>query len=118
MKKRIISILLAVVLCVSWLPLRSSAALDTTVYTEPTIVVDSKSASSGSTVSVDLLVVNNPGMAGAKITVSYAEELTLLEAVSGEAFAALDYTRPGVFTSPCNFNWDSENAESIRTERC
>ena len=111
MKKRIISILLAVVLCVSWLPLRSSAALDTTVYTEPTIVVDSKSASSGSTVSVDLLVVNNPGMAGAKITVSYAEELTLLEAVSGEAFAALDYTRPGVFTSPCNFNWDSENAE-------
>ena len=85
MKKRIISILLAVVLCVSWLPLRSSAALDTTVYTEPTIVVDSKSASSGSTVSVDLLVVNNPGMAGAKITVSYAEELTLLEAVSGEA---------------------------------
>lgn len=111
MKKRIISILLAVVLCVSWLPLRSSAALDTTVYTEPTIVVDSKSASSGSTVSVDLLVVNNPGMAGAKITVSYAEELTLLEAVSGETFAALDYTRPGVFTSPCNFNWDSENAE-------
>ena len=111
MKKRIISILLAVVLCVSWLPLRSSAALDTTVYTEPTIVVDSKSASSGSTISVDLLVVNNPGMAGAKITVSYAEELTLLEAVSGEAFAALDYTRPGVFTSPCNFNWDSENAE-------
>ena len=111
MKKRIISILLAIVLCVSWLPLRGSAALDTTAYTEPTIVVDSKSASSGSTVSVDLLVVNNPGMAGAKITVSYAEELTLLEAVSGETFAALDYTRPGVFTSPCNFNWDSENAE-------
>lgn len=103
--------MLAIVLVVSYLPISSLAAVDTSAYTEPTVVVESKAAAAGSTVNVNLLVVNNPGIAGAKITISYDEKLTLIDAVSGDTFADLDYTRPGVYASPCNFNWDSESAE-------
>lgn len=106
-----LSLLLAIVLVVSCLPINSLAAVDTSAYTEPTVVVESKAAAAGATVDVNLLVVNNPGIAGAKLTISYDENLTLLDAVSGDTFADLDYTRPGVYTSPCNFNWDSESAE-------
>lgn len=111
MKKRILSLLLILVLAITSLPISSFAAEDVSTYTDSTIVVESKAAKAGTTVDVDLLVVNNPGMAGAKITISYDEKLTLIDATSGETFEALDYTRPGVYTSPCNFNWDSENAE-------
>ena len=92
-------------------PVNSFAAIDTSSYTKPTIIVESKMAAAGSTVDVNLLVANNPGIAGAKVTISYDEKLTLVEAVSGEVFDELDYTRPGVYESPCNFNWDSESAE-------
>lgn len=109
--KRLIALVLALVIVLSCIPLGSFAAVDVSAYDSPTIVVDSKYAAAGATVDVDICVANNPGMAGAKITVSYHKDLELVEAASGETFSALDYTRPGVFTSPCNFNWDSENAE-------
>ena len=112
MKNRILSLLLAMVMLMTCLPANVWAAVDPSAYTNPTVLVENSIAAAGSTVNVDVLIVNNPGVAGAKFTVSYDEKLTLLAAKSGETFAALDYTKPGVFTSPCNFTWDSENTEA------
>ena len=97
---------------ISCLPANVFAASDTAAYANPSVVVVDNIGAAGSTVDVDLKIVNNPGVAGAKITVSYHEDLTLVGATSGSAFRQLDYTRPGVFTSPCNFTWDSENTEA------
>ena len=63
----------------------------------------------GQTVQVPVTVVNNPGVAGARITISYDKALTLTDGKTGTAFSGLQFTAPGKFTSPCNFTWDSES---------
>lgn len=63
----------------------------------------------GQTVRVPVSIVNNPGVAGARITVSYDSALTLSAAEVGEAFSDLQHTGPGRYVSPCNFTWDSES---------
>ena len=77
--------------------------------TEPTIIVDDATASAGDTVTVTVRIVNNPGVAGAVLRLSYDSNLTLTGATSGEAFSYLQYTRPGQYSNPCNFSWDSES---------
>ena len=79
--------------------------------TKPTILVSQVTAKAGETVQVPVQIISNPGLAGAKITMSYDSTLILTGAVSGEAFANLQYTKPGKFVSPCNFTWDSESGE-------
>ena len=63
----------------------------------------------GQTVQVPVTVANNPGVAGARITISYDKALTLTDGKNGTAFSGLQFTAPGKFTSPCNFTWDSES---------
>lgn len=63
----------------------------------------------GQTVQVPVTVVNNPGVAGARITISYNKALTLTGGTSGDAFSKLQHTGPGKYVSPCNFTWDSES---------
>lgn len=106
--KRLISLLLVAVLLLSCLPVTGLAAAET----DAAVMVESTNAAAGATVQVNLLLKNNPGIAGARVTVSYDDRLELIEAASGEALSALEYTNPGVFVSPCNFNWDSENKEA------
>jgi hypothetical protein len=77
--------------------------------TKPTILVSNVTGSAGESVEVPIMIVNNPGVAGAKITMSYDESLILTSATSGEAFSYLQYTKPGKFMNPCNFTWDSES---------
>ena len=77
--------------------------------TEPTLIVDSVKAAAGETVSVLIKIKNNPGIAGAILTVSYDEKLTLISADSEDAFSYLQFTRPGNYSNPCNFLWDSES---------
>lgn len=105
--KKIISTLLAVILVLSCIPFTALAATETA-----TITVDTVSAAAGATVNVNVSLANNPGIAGATFTIDYHEDLTLTNATSGSAFAALDFTSPGTFSNPCNFTWDSENAEA------
>lgn len=71
--------------------------------------VDNATASAGDTVTVTVRIVNNPGVAGAVLRLSYDSNLTLTGAASGEAFSYLQYTRPGQYSNPCNFSWDSES---------
>lgn len=77
--------------------------------TEPTIIVDNAAASAGDTVTVTVRIENNPGIAGALLRLNYDSNLTLTGAASGEAFSYLQYTRPGQYSNPCNFSWDSES---------
>ena len=81
-------------------------------YSNPTLVVGTVTAKAGDTVEIKIDIKNNPGIAGAKLIVSYGAKLTLTAATSGEAFADLDYTEPASLTSPTPFNWDSLNAEA------
>lgn len=109
MRKRIISFVLICTLVFSLFPVNLVIATENGA--NPTLVVESKSAASGSSVEISISVVNNPGIAGAKICVEFSDKLTLVEAVSGETFSALDYTAPESLKSSCFFNWDSLDAE-------
>ncbi len=77
--------------------------------TDPTIIVDNAEASAGETVTVTVRIENNPGIAGAILRLSYDSALTLTGASNGEAFSYLQFTRPGQYSNPCNFCWDSES---------
>lgn len=117
MKKRVSSLLLALVLLVSLLPLGTLSA-KAAESNAPTISVESVEAFPGSTVTVNVDIKNNPGILGAKLTLSYGEGLTLTEAALPEnnAFGALTFTKPGKLVSPCNFVWDGTelNEEDIK----
>lgn len=76
--------------------------------TGPAFVVEKATASAGETVTVTVNLNNNPGILGMTLTLSYdSNALTLKNASSGSAVNdALTFTKPGKFTSPCNFTWD------------
>lgn len=108
MKNKVISLVLALVMAFVCIPFNAFA------ITHPTadISVENVFAAVGDTVDVNVTIANNPGIIGATLTVSYHEDLTLVGVSSGDAFSALDFTKPGAFKSPCNFTWDSENTEA------
>ena len=110
MKKRVSSLLLALVLLVSLLPLGTLSA-KAAESNAPTISVESAEAFPGSTITVNVNVKNNPGILGQTLTVSYGEGLTLMTAVSPEdnAFSALNLMKPGKFVSPCNLCGTGQN---------
>ena len=76
---------------------------------DPTIIVDSVNANAGDTVTVNVKIKNNPGIAGAILTIAYDSNLSLMSATSGETFSSLQFTGPGKYSNPCNFTWDSES---------
>ena len=106
--KRFLSLFLSLLLIIGCIPTTAFAATDT----DSTITVETISAAAGGTVEVDISIANNPGIAGATFKIAYHEDLTLVSATNGAAFADLDYTQPGTFSNPCNFTWDSENTEA------
>lgn len=114
MKRKLLSLLLSLIMVLAWLPMNVAQAKtvvdDNRAVTIPTISVAGTFAKPGSTVNVDLKIAENPGIAGARITLTYDAGLTLTDAVRGSAFEMLDFTRPGSYASPCNFSWDSESA--------
>lgn len=99
--KRILSMMLAILMLVSVLPAEVLAVDSGTV-----ISVGSVSAAPGATVSVDVAIENNTGILGATLKFEFDEGLTLIDAVAGDAFSYLTMTKPGKFTSPCQFIWD------------
>ncbi len=108
--KRIISFVLAAIFVISVYPASIPVqAVDT--QAETTITVESTSVLAGNLVQISVRIANNPGILGATLTVSYDEGLTLTDAASGEAFAALDMTKPGRYVSGCNFVWDAQDIQ-------
>ena len=80
--------------------------------TAPTLVVGNVTAAAGATgVQVPITVVNNPGIAGATIEITYASGLTLKSATNGTALDAMDFSSSGVMSSPYKCSWDSMDGE-------
>ena len=74
------------------------------------MTISSVSAPRGNRVNVEVIIENNPGIAGAVIKFEYDERLTLVSASAGEAWSDLSLTKPAEFQSPCNFVWDGNGA--------
>ena len=79
--------------------------------TNPTISVESVTDAPGGTANVAVKITGNPGILGATLKFTYDNGLTLTGAIAGDAFSALAMTKPGKFTSPCNFVWDGMDLE-------
>lgn len=107
--KKVISLLLTIVIAVSACPFTISVSAASNVDTGTAFAVETSSAKPGGTVAVDIRIANNPGILGATLKVSYDENLSLIDAVAGEAFASLDMTKPGQYVSGCNFVWDAQD---------
>lgn len=111
MKKRVMSIILVLALAFTCVPIGTFSVSANTDYTEPTVFAESKYAAPGASVEVNVNIKNNPGIAGATLSISYAQELTLTNAVCGDTFSSLSFTAPGKFTNPSSFLWDSESGQ-------
>lgn len=75
----------------------------------PIISVQSVTCAAGSTVDVAVKIEKNPGILGATLSFEYDDGITLMGATAGDAFSALTMTKPGKFSSPCNFIWDGQD---------
>lgn len=77
----------------------------------PAIVVSNEQAKPGQTVVVKVTLVNNPGILGTSMTLSYDESaMTLLKAENGEAFNnVLTMSRSKQLGNGCVFLWDGED---------
>lgn len=73
---------------------------------EPAFAVDTVTAQPGETVDVTIRLENNPGLASAKLMVSFDEYLTLTEVVYGQDLGGMTMAPP-VLTSPVTLNWIS-----------
>ena len=114
MTKKLVSLFLALVITISCFPVSVFASTNSTstyVNTDSVISVESVSSFAGKTVDVKINISKNPGVAGARLNLSYDNALTLLS-VSEDAgvFGILDYTAPSKLSSPTVFNWDSLDA--------
>lgn len=77
------------------------------------VLVSNTSAKPGETVEVSANLVNNPGVLGMMMTLSYDESvLELVSAKSGEAFKdVLTFTTSKELGNGCVFLWDGESVE-------
>lgn len=80
--------------------------------TNPVIQVQRQNGRAGDTVTVDVVVTGNPGIAGATLQVEYDEKLVLQSAENGTALSELTFTQPAKLESPSKFLWDSERGMS------
>lgn len=114
MKHRIAFLLLAVVMALSMLSVSSMNAEATVSADTPVISVEKIWAASGSTVELNIHIVNNPGVLGATLTISWDDGLTLLSDENGTAFAGATYQSPSRYVSRgTNFMWYGSDVEEI-----
>ena len=107
--------MLSLILLFSCIPIETIAAQNTkSDVATATLTVGTSYASVGGTVELDVAIADNPGVAGATLSVSYNENLILIGAESGEAFSVLDFSGNDVesFLNPSKFSWDSESGEA------
>lgn len=75
------------------------------------LVVDTVKSAAGDTAQVQISVKDNPGILGGRLSIAFDRGLMLVDAAAGDAFSMLTMTKPGLFTSPCQFVWDGEKLE-------
>lgn len=112
MAKRILSLLCAVALLFALVPVRTQAA--GTTGATPVFSVEETWGMTGSTVTVNITVSNNPGILGGTLVVSWADELELVSAQSGAAFEELSYMKPSRFSNTgTNFVWYGDSLTEV-----
>ncbi|MBQ8587736.1 MAG: InlB B-repeat-containing protein [Oscillospiraceae bacterium] len=108
--KRCISLLLALTLILSVLPMGMFTATAQEIATDAVITVKNSYGKGGATVAVDVVIQNNPGILGMTLTLTYDESaLTLTGVTNGDAMSALTFTAPKEFKSGVNLPWDAES---------
>lgn len=85
-----------------------------TEYYQPALVAGDAEASAGEEVTVDVLVIKNPGILGMCFSLFYNEDVMVLKKVEeGEAFKdILDFSMSGKLQNGCRFLWDGIDIES------
>ncbi|MBR6902912.1 MAG: hypothetical protein IKN39_03380, partial [Clostridia bacterium] len=73
--------------------------------TDPRIEVESVTGVAGTTVDVKVMFKNNPGIASAKLNISFPDELTLMNVTYGNL--GENVMPPETFESPVTLNWYS-----------
>ncbi len=73
----------------------------------PCIEVQSAMGEAGDSLSINVLIKNNPGVLGGTFKLDYDPKLSLRAVSAGTAFGALTLTKPGVLTSGCKLLWDA-----------
>ena len=102
--KRILSCVLALTLIFTSL---SATAIFAMAAETPTISFENVETENGETVSLQLSIKNNPGIAGLAVSLKYdADALTLIETKKGTLFSG--------FTAAKNFAWDE--SEDVTTD--
>ena len=84
----------------------------------PSIVISSAEAKQGDTVKISASIVNNPGVLGISLTLSYDESvMKLVSAENGNAVKdVLDMNHSKTMESGCVFLWDGEKIDSNQIE--
>lgn len=110
-KRRILSFALALVMLFSMLPLSVLAAMSSDVI----IGMEEIWAAAGSIIDVNIFIKENPGIIGGTLTVSWPEELTLLNDKNGTAFDGITYQRPSRYINTgTNFVWYGSDVEEVK----
>lgn len=101
-RKRILAFLLTLSMMVSLMPFSVFAETDDEVI----IRMEETWAAAGTNIKVDISVSGNPGIIGGTLTVSWPQELTLVEDESGNAFEEITYQPPSRYINTgTNFVW-------------
>lgn len=82
----------------------------------PSLLMENTSAEPDQNVTVDVKIVDNPGIIGATLEITYDSRLTLTSIQNGTAFQMLDMTKPKDYLSGCRVHWDAIdiNADEVR----
>ena len=107
--EKAIAIIIAIIVIGTFLP---SEAVMASEGVEAMLCVQNQTAKAGEKVSVDILIKNNPGIAGATIQIEYDQALTLQNVINGGALSELTFTKPAEYANPSRFLWDSESGMS------
>ena len=101
MCKRIIAALLSLVMLLSCVPVMAFAEDHPTA----TLTVSDIYTTPGSTVTIDVMIEDNPGILGATLKLSWNDGLTLIGCENGTAFSELTFQKPSRYQNGCNFVW-------------
>lgn len=104
--KKSLSLLLALLLLCSALPVSAAGAAST-------VTVGTVNAQKGQSVSVPITISGNTGICGARFAIAYSQKLKLTGVDRGTAFSSLTMTKPGDFSAnPVYLVWDGMDADS------
>lgn len=107
--KRILSLLLALSLVLTFIPTGSVQAAGAEVKTDAVLQVSDVYATAGGSVAVDITLKNNPGIIGMTLKVTYDEsKATLTSVENGDTLSYMTFTTPKNLRSGCQLPWAAE----------